>query len=91
MICKYYGCSSLTSIIVDWEIPISISENVFSNRANATLYVPRGCKAAYEVADYWKDFKEIKEYGDGNATIAMGSSGIATYSNNSDLNFTDVR
>ena len=83
-------CPSLTSVTVGETAPISISENVFSNRANATLYVPRGSKAAYEVADYWKDFKEIKEYGDGNATIAMGSSGIATYSNNSDLNFTSV-
>jgi hypothetical protein len=88
--CAFYGCSSLTSIIVDWEIPISISSSVFSNRANATLYVPLGCKAAYEAADYWKDFKEIKEYGDGNSTIVMGGNGIATYSNNRDLDFTDV-
>ena len=34
--------------------------------ANATLYVPKGSKAAYEAADGWKDFKEIVEvvYGD---------------------------
>ena len=46
-----------------------------------TLYVPNGTKAAYEAADYWKEFKEIVEYkvvykntgdvdGDGKLTIA---------------------
>ncbi len=43
------------------EQPITITDNVFTNRANATLYVPSGSKFAYEAADYWKDFKEIIE------------------------------
>ena len=91
----FFGCQNMESVTVNWTTPIDIAANVFQidgngNMPNATLYVPRGCKAAYEAADYWKDFKEIKEYGDGNATITMGSSGIATYSNNSDLNFTSV-
>ena len=38
----------------------------FSNRANATLYVPYGSKAAYEAADYWNEFKEIVVMGDMN-------------------------
>ena len=54
-------CSGLTSVTVEAKTPIDVSENVFSNRANATLYVPVGCKAAYEAADYWKEFKEIRE------------------------------
>ena len=41
--------------------PISITESTFSNRANATLYVPKGSRAAYDAADYWKEFKEIVE------------------------------
>ena len=46
--------------------PIESSANVegweyaFDN-SNASLYVPLGCKAAYEAADVWKDFKEIVE------------------------------
>ena len=56
-------CSRLTSVTVDLETPLSISSDVFSNRAKATLYVPAGCKAAYEAADYWKEFKEILEIG----------------------------
>jgi len=43
------------------ETPISIGSYTFSNCANATLYVPQGSKAAYEGADYWKEFKEIIE------------------------------
>ena len=57
----FWGCSNLTSVTVNFTSPLTINQNCFSNRANATLYVPTGCKAAYEAADYWKDFKEIIE------------------------------
>lgn len=57
----FYGCSNLTSVLTYSTTPLPISENCFTNRANATLYVPMGCKAAYEAADYWKEFKEIIE------------------------------
>ena len=55
----FYGCTGLTSVKVANETPPSISSSTFSNRANATLYVPAGSKASYEAADYWKDFKKI--------------------------------
>ena len=42
-----------------------IESTTFSNRANATLYIPAGSKAAYETADYWKEFKEIREFPNG--------------------------
>jgi hypothetical protein len=86
----FRGSSDLKSIKVEREEPLALTNVICPNANTVTLYVPRGSKAAYEIANYWKDFKEIKEYGDGNATIAMGSSGIATYSNSSDLNFTSV-
>ncbi len=41
--------------------PIEITENTFGYRNNAILYVPYGCKAAYESAEYWQEFKEIVE------------------------------
>ena len=41
--------------------PLAISASTFKGRSSTTLYVPRGCKAAYEAADYWKEFKEIIE------------------------------
>ena len=58
----FNGCSNLTSVTVEKETPLTIAENTFSNRANATLYVPAGCKAAYEAAQYWQDFT-IEEMG----------------------------
>ena len=54
-------CTSLTSVTVNNANPISIGDATFTNRYNATLYVPYGSKAAYEAADYWKEFKEIIE------------------------------
>ena len=54
--------NELTSVTVGMRTPIKIDANAFSNRANATLYVPEGCKSAYEVANYWKEFKNIEEY-----------------------------
>ena len=44
--------------------PVPITEGVFSNRANATLYVPYGSKAAYAEAGFWRGFKEIIEMDD---------------------------
>ncbi len=41
--------------------PVSITEDTFTSRFYATLYVPYGCKAAYEAADYWREFYEIVE------------------------------
>ncbi len=58
----FHSCSNLTSVIVDLSSPITINQYCFSNRANATLYVPAGSKVAYEAANYWKDFKEIVEF-----------------------------
>ena len=57
----FYGCSGLISVTVENPVPASIYSSTFSNCENATLYVPNGSKAAYEAANYWKEFKEIVE------------------------------
>ena len=57
----FWGCNNLTSVTVEYEKPIGINAYTFPNRANATLYVPYGCKNAYEATDYWKEFKKIVE------------------------------
>ena len=69
-------CTSLISVTVERTEPISISDGSFSNRSNATLYVPAGSKATYEAADYWKDFKEIVEpFNPTNMDISQVSTG----------------
>ena len=57
----FYGCIGLTSVSVLNPTPVAISQDTFTNRTNAFLYVPTGCKGAYEAADYWNEFKEIIE------------------------------
>lgn len=57
----FYECNELTSVAVDIETPLPIDECTFSNRTNAKLYVPKGCKKAYEAAEYWNEFKTIEE------------------------------
>ena len=55
-----FSSSGLTKVTSLMQTPCVISSTVFENVSNnATLYVPAGCKAAYEAADYWKDFKKI--------------------------------
>ena len=57
----FKGCVNLKSVEVDIREPLTISNDTFEGVTNATLYVPVGCKTAYEAADCWKEFKEIKE------------------------------
>ena len=57
----FEDCSSLTSVIVKATTPPTIGYYTFSYHINVTLYVPVGCKAAYQAAQYWKDFKAIIE------------------------------
>jgi len=40
-------------------MPFTIGAKTFNY--NCTLHVPQGCKALYEKADYWKNFKNIVE------------------------------
>ena len=58
---RAFYCNNLTSVTLGNSNPITIDAYCFSNRTNATLYVPAGSVEAYQAADYWKDFKEIKE------------------------------
>ena len=66
----FSNCDKLTSVTVKMETPLKIDSWTFSSRKYATLYVPQGSKAAYEAADYWKEFKEIVETGEGPAKCA---------------------
>ena len=69
----FLGCSGLTSVTVEWPEPVEIDSHTFSHRANAFLFVPNGSKAAYQAADYWKDFKEIIEVG---ASIVFADANV---------------
>ena len=59
----FYGCNNLTSVKVGLTTPLEIVSNVFSNRKNADLYIPAGYRSLYARAAYWKDFKNMIEFG----------------------------
>lgn len=78
----FLRCNKLASLRVNWKIPIAIEEKAFPTRANVVLHVPLGCKAAYEAADVWKDFKEITDdYTEGGTTFASKEDGTLMLSN----------
>ena len=58
---SFDGCNRLISVSVDIKNPLAIKDKTFSNRSNATLYVPSDCAEAYRAAEYWKEFKNIVE------------------------------
>ena len=70
------GSTNLTTVKVNIASPLTITSSTFFNRANATLYVPKGSKVAYQNAQYWREFKNIVEIikgdvnKDGKVTIA---------------------
>ena len=57
----FYGCNKLVTVKADMPSPVFVDRNTFTNRAIATLYVPKGSKTAYENADFWKEFMKIEE------------------------------
>ena len=83
----FYRCSALTSVTVGNSTPVELIDgNTFSNRANATLYVPAGSKEAYEAASVWNRFKEIVPI----ATVTINKYGSGTYCSPYALDFTNV-
>ena len=54
----FYYCYSLKTVYNLATVPQSINANVFYgvDISKCTLYVPQGCKAAYETAPVWQDF-----------------------------------
>ena len=56
----FSGCSNLTQITCLATNPPSTVSNSFISCPANLLYVPAGCKSAYEASEYWKGFN-IKE------------------------------
>ncbi len=82
----FFACDQLKTVTVEGKEPCLIEQDAFPYRAESILYVPSGCKAAYEAAEYWKEFKEIIEMGE-TAAITIGKSGKASYCGNKSLDF----
>ena len=57
----FYGCSSLTSIICHADVPPICGDDVFfAVNKSIPLYVPMTSISAYQAANVWKEFTNIK-------------------------------
>ena len=57
----FYLCNNIKTVIANMTTPPTIGSEDFPSRSNASLYVPAGSLPYYAMADYWKEFKQIKE------------------------------
>ena len=85
----FYGCTGLKEIYSLAEAPAAIYSYTF-NDYSATLYIPTGAKAAYQAADYWKNFTNIVEIAPTEVTITISQYGTATYCSPYALDFSEV-
>ena len=56
-----YSTNSLTDVTCLSKNPPSIEDEYVFKNNSITVHVLPGCKAAYEAADYWKDFKIVED------------------------------
>jgi len=78
----FEGVKNLISLTVEAMTPPELGNNVFENcsLSDITLYVPFGSKAAYEAADYWKEFKEIVEFKTPEQANILAADDVLAYS-----------
>ena len=59
----FSGCSGLKEVYCKMETPVE-TEATFRDKVymNAVLYVPEGCREAYEKVDPWRNFWTIEEF-----------------------------
>ena len=87
----FWGCINLTEVYSYMQQPVEIDGYVFTNRNNATLYVPSRCSSAYNAALFWKQFKQIVEMDPiTTVTLTIGVNGVATFASKYDLNFSSI-
>ena len=94
----------LQDVTVEWLTPLSIPNYsyIFNFSYRATLHVPAGTKALYEVAPVWKEFGTIKEItvipnetepvtqdGTGNIELGLSIPSNATLTGSFEIQFPD--
>ncbi len=85
----FSGCTNLEKIYCMWETPITCNRSVWddANYSNATLYVPKGFIAAYQLTTPWAWFLNIETHSlaginptaivDGNAKTVVATYDIS--------------
>ena len=71
----FSGCSQLESVTVHAVTPPEVGPNTFDNYG-IPLYVPAGCKEAYQAAEYWCNFMNINEFTSDVESVLNGGARI---------------
>lgn len=71
----FWMCDSLTRVTCNALTPPTLNQTAFDHNRNDTLFVPCEAKAAYQEADYWKNFGTIMCADDTLQIIASGTCG----------------
>ena len=71
----FSGCSQLESVTVHAVTPPEVGPNTFDNYG-IPLYVPAGCKEAYQAAEYWRNFMNINEFTSDVESVLNGGARI---------------
>ena len=83
----FANCNQLESVTVHAVTPPEIGLNTFDNYG-IPLYVPAGCKEAYQAAKYWRSFMNIQEMESSVETVL--DSGACIYVENHTLHVESV-
>lgn len=77
---NFYECASLASVTSLAQEPPVAEPYSFDDavKLSATLYVPDASLTAYQLADVWKDFYEVKGITASGITSPMLSSSVST-------------
>ena len=83
----FANCYQLELVTVHAVTPPEIGPNTFNNYG-IPLYVPAGCKEAYQAAEYWRKFMNIKELA--SSVEPVRDSGARIYVENHTLHVENV-
>ena len=83
----FANCNQLESVTVHAVTPPEIGPNTFDNYG-IPLYVPAGCKEAYQAAEYWRNFMNINEFASDLESVL--DSGARIYVDNHTLHVENV-
>ncbi len=80
-------CGQLVKVTMESEEPIEVDGDPFPDRNNQFLYVPAGCKQAYQETEPWSEFFAIYEEGEEIVYSSVGYVRLTEVDNGYKLTF----
>ena len=84
----FRNCTSITDVYCYPTTPPNMTESIFVNVSNFTIYVPRASLDAYKSASVWSDYADYIVGYDFNITFYVESDNTSTFSYTADAGMT---